>query len=311
MLPEARGLRFAVIRRTVKTGSVFLIAAALLHGCGAHSDGNSLGGTADFDVHWPLAAPGAAQKPKGKRLLWGRLNVRPVGIGTAEARLILSVTLTRPDDEEHRKLWNNYGAFYRYRWMGQVRVWDARRKWLWPNLAYLFRLHGLDRRERYGGWDPGKDVDNDFAAVLIRKYDPEGNEHPDTKGDRALVSAEWHSVGVEKADRQTLAHAARSDEFAVHLDGPAEAGAGRLTVWLMYADFMGEAAPPGWPAEKEFAGGTLAQYDVTGTHGPAKPFTMAVTRVSPPVQTGFDWPSWVGRDEPAMEPIGQARLTDR
>ncbi len=34
--------------------------------------------------------------------------------------------------------------------------------------------HGKARFERYGGVDPGKGVDNDFAAVLIRAYDATG-----------------------------------------------------------------------------------------------------------------------------------------
>ena len=53
--------------------------------------------------------------------------------------------------------------------MKAVRVWDARNQWLWPNLAYLLKLSGLERVERYGGVDPEKGVDNDFSALLIRK----------------------------------------------------------------------------------------------------------------------------------------------
>ena len=58
--------------------------------------------------------------------------------------------------------------------MRYVRVWDKDNRWLWPNLPYLLRLHGTERVERYGGVDPGKGVDNDFAAVLMRKYDESG-----------------------------------------------------------------------------------------------------------------------------------------
>ena len=46
--------------------------------------------------------------------------------------------------------------FPQYDWMQYVRVWDADHRWLWPNLPYLLRLHGIERVERYGGIDPGE-----------------------------------------------------------------------------------------------------------------------------------------------------------
>ena len=59
--------------------------------------------------------------------------------------------------------------------MHYVRVGDADRRWLWPNLPYVLRLHGIERVERYGGVDPGKGVDDDFAANFLKlfvRFDP-------------------------------------------------------------------------------------------------------------------------------------------
>lgn len=55
--------------------------------------------------------------------------------------------------------------------------------------------------ERYDGVDPGKGVDNDFAAVLIRSledclFETDNSERADST--RPLVSAEWHPVDAER-----------------------------------------------------------------------------------------------------------------
>ena len=96
-------------------------------------------------------------------------------------------------------------------------LWDVDEKWLWPNLPYLLRVRGQNRIERYGGVDPGKDEDNDFAAVLIRAYDATGEVEKAATKLAPLVSAEWYPVGVEDVDRQTIVHAARSDDFILPL----------------------------------------------------------------------------------------------
>jgi hypothetical protein len=259
-----------------------------------------------FDITWPLTVP--AEKP----LLRGELSVRGEKLGAADARMVLRVSLVRPSDEDSRKAWNARTSYPQYRWMRRVRVWDDRRQWLWPNLAFLLKLHGRDRQERYGGWDPGKDVDNDFGAVLIRKFNAAGTtEHPDTRDAGPLVSANWHTADVKNAGRGTVAHTARSDEFTVHLLKKKPPHEGRIKLWFVYADFMGTPAPKGWPKDLEHRGGALAFFRIDWHYEPGKPLKAVITQKVPPEPTGFDWPNWVGRDEEGMEPIGRPRRTDR
>jgi len=265
----------------------------------------------EFAIHWPLVDPTEASPPDTKPLLNGRLTVVPDKLDTADAQLRIRLTIIRPDDEPHREFWNESLMYRDLGWMRFVRVWDEDEKWLYPNLAYLFKLHGEDREERYGGWDPGKRVDNDFGAILIRKYDAAGEkEHSDTAS-RPLVSADWHAVGVEDATKQTVVHRAESDIFTVHLadgDPPYE---GRLKIWFVYADFMGHRMPEAWPKELEFAGGTIAFFGVEWHYGPGTPFQPEIKQKRPPGHTGFDWREWVGRKEPSESPVAEPRLADR
>ncbi len=124
--------------------------------------------TCEFNIYWPPKAPEEAGIQAIKPLLKGALNVvaeeQPRGV--TAVRLV--VTLSRPSEESDRQYWNTTLAYSNVAWMEEVRVWDAKHQWLWPNLPYLLRLPGQERVERYGGMDPSKHVDNDFAAVLIR-----------------------------------------------------------------------------------------------------------------------------------------------
>jgi len=267
-----------------------------------------------FDVYWPLVDPSEEPSPMRKPLLTGQVTVRPEGLGapdSRDARMIISLTLTRPADEASRRRWNTKLAFPQYRWMRQLRFWDQEHKWLWPNLAFLFKLHGVDRQDRYGGWDPGHKVDNDFAAVLIRKYDAAGSqEHPDTRA-RPLVSAGWRSVDAENAGRHTVAHVAACEEFTVHLADGRGPHAGRVKVWLIYADFMRRPVPATWPQEPEFDGAAIGFFHIDWRWQPGGPLVAAITQHRPPGHTDFGWREWVCRISGSFEPFGEARLADR
>jgi len=266
--------------------------------------------TLRFDVHWPLVDPAAEKPRKTRPLLEGWLTVRPERLDTSEARMVIRLTLARPEDDKHRRFWNASLAYDEYDWMEYVRVWDNDNQWLYPNLAFLFKLHGTDRIERYGGWDRGNEEDNDFGAVLIRKYGTSGKqEHPDT--DRGpLVSAAWHAVGAEDAGTYTIVHRAQSDEFTIHLVEDEPPYGGRIKVWFVYGDFMGHRAPESWPAELELNGGAIAFFHIDWRYQPGKPFRPVIVQQTPE-HTGFDWSEWVGRKAESEEPLGRAKLMDR
>lgn len=212
------------------------------------------------------------------------------------------VTLARPPEEAAREFWNKQLAFPEYAWMKEVRVWDARHQWLWPNLPYLLRLHGIERVERYGGVDPDKGVDNDFAAVLLRKDSAdEETELAETK-QVPLVSAEWHPVGVRgETDRKTVVHTVRSDEFTLHLRGD-----GRIGVWLIYRDFLGAKPPKDWPKTPKYSGGILACFQADWMRGGVIKFSQ----MTPPRATGFNWRWWAEQARQFDGIESPARLTD-
>jgi hypothetical protein len=289
--------------------------AGVLHGNAGESDvqsqspGEAASQTVPFDLYWPLVDP-TELKPKGATpLLTGQLTIRTRASAATNSTIIVSLVLSRPDDRRHREYWNTRLAYPDYDWMRHVRVWDRDELWLYPNLAFLFKLHGEDRSDRYGGWDPGKHVDNDFGAVLIRKYDAAGvNEHVDTK-DKPLVSARWYPVGVGKADRRTIVHRTKSDDFTIRLAGGDKAGRGRIKVWFVYGDFFGHPAPKTWPKQQEFNGGTLAFFEIDWRHRSEGTSDMTVSQKVPP-HTGFDWREWVGRKKRSETPVGKANLVD-
>lgn len=244
----------------------------------------------EFGVYWP---PDSASKP----LLRGTVSVQATNM---VARV--SVTLARPQDEASREFWNSRLAFPEHAWMKQVRVWDAKHQWLWPNLPYLLRLHGVERVERYGGVDPEKGVDNDFAAVLLRKYDASGEtESMETKR-MPLVSAEWHPVGISgEVNKETIVHATRSDEFTLYLRGD-----GRIGIWLIYGDFLGAKPPKDWPKKPEYNGGILTYFQADWRRGGE----IKLRQTTPPCATGFDWCPWAAQARQFDGVESPSRLTD-
>ena len=265
----------------------------------------------EFAVFWPPMDPGKTPSLQARPLLNGWVSIRPERSPDCIVAVHLRVTLSRPSEEAGRVFWNSRLAFPEYDWMRYVRVWDVDNRWLWPNLPYLLRLHGAERIDRYGGVDPGKGVDNDFAAVLIRKYDSSGtNEVNETK--RApLVAAEWYPVGASGAvDKQTIVHTAQSDEFTLHPGPAGQQPQGSVAVWLIYADFMDAKVPESWPKAAEFAGGILAYFEVQWDLRAQPGQEIRVQQLVPKRGTGFDWEQWASRTRIARNPKSTAKLSD-
>lgn len=190
--------------------------------------------------------------------------------------------------------------------MDEVRIWDSNSLWQWPNLPFLLRRHGQERVERYGGVDPVKLVDNDFAAVLIRSFDAEGKNETSGTYDFPLVSAEWRGDVDGEHDIHTLVHVARSDRFTVHVGAADEHTSGLLKLWLIYADFLGSRPPAQWPKEPEWAGGILTYCEIHWEKPPGELCHGTVVFQTPSAATGFDWEQW------SNDPLAPAesRLSD-
>ena len=268
------------------------------------------GAACAFDIYWPPRDPQDAAPASAQPLLRGSLalEAKPAARGGAELRLV--VTMTRPSEEVDRQFWNSQLAFADIAWMKEVRVWDAEGEWLWPNLPYLLRLPGQERVERYGGLDPGKNVDNDFAAVLIRKYDASGKVESSETKDAPLVSAEWHAEQGADTDLQTIVHLAKSDAFVLHLGGADQPARGQLKVWLIYADFLGARPPRTWPKEREWAGGILAHFEIDWETSPGQDCRGIVNHKRPEAGTRFKWAEWVVRTPGSAESEAKFRLSD-
>ena len=264
-----------------------------------------------FDVYWPPRDPEAKTPARQKPLLAGEVRARTVDLADGARVLKVEALLARPSDEPGRAFWNASLAYPQYSWMSAVRVWDADHRWLWPNLTYLLRVYGAQRVGRYGGWDPGKQVDNDFAAVLIRLYDDAGTQESLVTKTDPLVSAEWHAEGATNAGPHTVVHRARSDEFTVHLGDRRHSQSGQLRIWLIYADFLGAPVPARWPKQPEFNGGILAFFQLDWTHSPGQPGQIRLSRKVPPESTRFDWKEWLNRPTAEAEVEAIPRLTDR
>ncbi len=264
----------------------------------------------DFGVFWPPRDPSLPPPNDAPPLLDGSLVVRLEAGAGVQPIIRLHLTLTRRADEAARERWNSRLAFPEYDWMRYLRVWDADQRWLWPNVPYLLRVHGTERIDRYGGTDPGKGVDNDFAAVLIRKFDADGTQESEDSRRAPLVSAEWHPVGVEKVDRQTIVHGAQSDEFGVHLGQGGTVRPGQVSIWLIYADFMGAKVPESWPKAPEWAGGILSYFEVRWTVDAGGQYAVHLRRMVPPRGTGFAWEGWRTRTRAAKDPNRTAKLSD-
>jgi len=289
------------------------LALICFHLSGWGADGTTTplpaAGPLDFALYWPPRDPAAPLPPASRALLQGCVAAQVENSPPAGWVLRIALTLTRPTDEAAREFWNRQLAFPEYDWMKYVRVWDADRRWQWPNLPYLLRLHGQERVDRYGGMDPGKGVDDDFAAIVIRKYDAAGNESPETRL-RPLVSAEWHPVGATNVDKQTVVHTARSDEFVLHLGRAEERPEGRASLWLIYADFMGGTVPANWPQNPEYNGGIIAYFELAWRPGPDGVPVSAVRQAAPTRGTGFRWEGWTLRALATQPSTNTARLSD-
>jgi len=258
---------------------------------------------AKFGVFWPPRDSGRSLSASGEPLLQGELSILETEADPPNA-FRMHVTLRRPQGEDDRIRWNETLAFPEYSWMAEVRVWDRNRDWLWPNLPYLLRAHGEERVERYGSVDPGKGIDNDFAAVLIRplQHKSLGTEgQKPAKSARPLVSAEWYPVDAECLDKKSVVHVARSDSFSVRSSrSRAQPESGKLGVWLIYADFLGASVPRGWPTGGEHDGGILAYFEVSWQRSSEGEVEFDIEHLVPSTGTGFDWVTW-STGEPALE----------
>ncbi len=264
-----------------------------------------------FGIHWPPKAPSEAQRPEERPLLSGSVIVRSEQLSDGGFVAHLRLLLSRPSDEAGRAFWNSRLAYPEYDWMRYVRVWDRDNQWLWPNLPYLLRLHGIERVERYGGVDPGKGVDNDFAAVLIRKYVEPGEQEDQVTKDRPIVSAEWYPVGTSNVvNKQTIVHATQSDEFTLHLGMPQGQVRGMASIWLIYADFMGARLPDTWPKSPEWAGGILAYFEMRWNLDAEPGRRISLQQQSPNRGAGYDWERWATRTRAAWDSRGTAKLSD-
>ena len=261
--------------------------------------------THEFSIHWPPIDPNSNSASEKQPLLRGDLTLE--GIETADRGQALAITMTirRPTGDPERQFWNSQLAYADLPWMDDVRVWDADSHWQWPNLPFLLRLHGQERVERYGGIDPGKGVDNDFAAVLIRRFDALGEIESDTSRESPFVSAKWYGDREGKTDIHSLVHVAKSERFVVDL-GKDKRSTGRLKLWLIYADFLGSRPPASWPREGEWAGGVLSYCEIDWEYFENQPPQSVVRFLTPPSGTGFDWEDWC-QTEPDPAP---SRLSD-
>lgn len=265
----------------------------------------------EFGIFWPPKAPSETRGPGVRPLLNGCLLIRSEHLSNHSLMAHLRIVLSRPSDEAGREFWNSRLAFPEYDWMRYVRAWDKDNRWLWPNLPYLLRLHGLERVERYGGVDPAKGVDNDFAAVLIRKYDESDEREDPVTERRPLVAAEWYPAGGRgEVNKQTIVHTAQSDEFTLHLAGAEGQPRGMAAIWIIYADFMGAKLPETWPKVPEFAGGILAYFELHWDLKTEVGQEISFHQVVPKRGTGFDWEQWTPRTRAAEDSKSTAKLVD-
>jgi hypothetical protein len=297
-------------RVTLYAGLLCLCGWTVAAGPAAHAPETETNRFA-FGIFWPPEVPTETQATRERPLLNGSLITRSEQTSDRSLVVHLRLELTRPADQAGREFWNSRLAFPEYDWMRYVRVWDKDNQWLWPNLPYLLRLHGIERVERYGGVDPGKGVDNDFAAVLIRKYDERGEHEDQVTKERPLVAAEWYPVGVSTVvNKQTIVHTARSDEFTLHPGIPQDQVRGMAAIWLIYADFMGARLPEAWPKAPEWAGGVLAYFEMRWDLHAAPGQRIRLHQLVPKRSAGFDWERWATRTRAARDPSSTAKLLD-
>ena len=263
-----------------------------------------------FTIDWPLQVAAARPDEQKLSLLHGETMVKLIDCENGNLTLKIAVALARPSSERQRAYWNATLAYPQYSWMSAVRVWDEGQQWLWPNLPYLLRPFGTQGIDRYGGWDPGKKVDNDFAAVLIRKYDAAGLQESSSTSTNPLVSAEWYPDGITNANMNTVVNAARSDEFSVTLCDRTQPQAGQIRIWIIYADFLGSPVPRGWPKEPEFNGGILKFFKIAWSSQAEHRCTCDIKEEIPPEGTRFNWKRWLNRMTENSDVEATRRLND-
>lgn len=287
---------------------IFSCCLISAHGCTSERQSNPPldGSTHTFDIYWPPQAPESKTTSGRTPLLRGAISVDESQTKDQSSSLRIAVTITRPSDEDARGYWNSHLAFADVPWMDEVRVWDLDSQWQWPNLPFLLRRHGQERVERYGGVDPGKLVDNDFAAVLIRSFAADGTTETPGTLHQPLVSAEWRGNVAGTTDIHTLVHVARSETFEVQVGALDEHTSGLLKLWIIYADFLGSRPPAKWPREPEWAGGILTYCEIRWEKLPRASCSGTVRFLTPPAATGFDWEKW--SDDPHAP--ARARLSD-
>ena len=275
----------------------------------AGSSGNGPVSNLAFTISWPLRTAPVENDNRSLPLLQGTMCARLSESKVGEHLLQVTVLIDRPSDERRRLSWNSTLAYPQYNWMSAVRVWDKEHRWLWPNLLYLLRPFGIQGIDRYGGWDPGKHVDNDFAAVLVRKYDYAGKEESTVTLTNPLVSAEWHAEGVPDLAFNEIVHKVSSDTFLISLCGKQGTASGQVRIWLIYADFLHSPVPAGWPKEPEFNGGILKFFTITWTNQPGVGCSFEMHEAVPPEGTRFDWKKWINRPAEASEVEATPRLS--
>ena len=261
-------------------------------------------GQFDFDIYWPPREVKLDESPNDQPLLRGELTIQEALATRTTSEIQVQMTLTRPSEEAERAYWNSKLSFADIEWMEEVRVWDRNDGWIWPNLPYLLRRNGKERVERYGGVDPSKHVDNDFAAILIRKFTADGTvESLETK-DEPLVSAEWLPLNEKPTTIHSIVHQANSDTFQLHV-GEKRGEEGKIKLWLIYADFLGAKPPATWSQEREWAGGVLSYCELNWKKLNGDPLHVDVTFKPPSEGTRFAWWLWSRNNADAT-----ARLTD-
>ena len=290
----------------------------------------------------------------------GVLNVWTEELNSAKGKLGMKVTLTRPHDKnenkrgtketggnkEFREFWNTRTRFPRLRKDDPLNIYgqtDRGDEWVWPNLPLLLNAHGGseevdpdDRKRvkrspgRYGGWFPKTKTDDDFMAVVIRKYHNYSSrqhkgtytEHEDTVGQQAVISANWH--GTDDGNPYAVVHAAVSDAFHLHLTENAVNGKkpcfGRAKIWVVYLDMEKDALyrdKGGRRLVEGAAGGSVAYFEVNWKYPSGKHFDAYVQWVPPPSKnqdiglTGMNWAKWVGRYKISSPVKAKAKLIDR
>ena len=251
-----------------------------------------------FRLDWPPSIrPGLERS--GSPLLNGVLVVG-AGEHAGQTQLATRIELRRGQTESDRTSWNRRLRFPDLDWMSAVEVWDTDHKWRWPNLPFPLRANGVERQQRYGGVDPKKGVDNDFAAIVVRPLSVDNATHP-----FPLITAEWHPPAGDAVDKRTIVHDAISDDL--RWDIPAsealDRSEGVFGVWLIYADFLGYDPPRSWPNEPEYDGGILAYFEVRWRLNRNDRIEILSAQQEVPKQpTGVNWVKWQEMMKTGLDP---------